>query len=102
MKHRSQPRWFGGAAALMSMLGPMLASAACAQPFMIKDGQARAQIVIAADPPRTTRLAARELQKYIAKISGATLPIAATPSGEMPVSVYVGQSPYTEKLGITA
>jgi predicted negative regulator of RcsB-dependent stress response len=74
---------------------------AVAQSFLVKDAQPRAEIVIAESPPRTTRLAARELQTYVQKISGAKLNIVTELSGRVPVKVYVGQSPHTEKLGIT-
>ena len=72
-----------------------------ADTFIVEDGQARAQIIIAQEPPRTTRLAARELQTYVEKLSGAKLPIATEPSGDVPVKVYVGRSPYTDRLNVT-
>ncbi len=74
--------------------------ARAAEGFLVKDGQAQAEIVIAVDPPRTTRLAARELQAYVEKISGATLPIVTTPNPPVPVKVYVGASSHTKKLHI--
>ena len=70
--------------------------------FLVKDGQRRAEIIIAEEPPRTTRLAAQELQTYVRKISGAQLGIVAKPSADMSVKIYVGQCPHTERLGITA
>ena len=69
--------------------------------FIVKDGQPRAEIIIAKEPPRTTRLAAAELQTYVEKISGARLPIATEPSADIPVQIYIGCSSHTEKLGIT-
>ncbi len=69
--------------------------------FIVKDGQPRAEIIIAEEPPRTTRLAARELQTYLEKISGAKLSIVTEPSGNVPISVFVGRSLHTDKLGIT-
>jgi tetratricopeptide (TPR) repeat protein len=75
---------------------------AVAQPFLIKDAQPRAEIIIAETPPRTTRLAAAELQTYVEKITGATLPITTGTGSDVPVKIYVGQSSHTEKLGITA
>jgi tetratricopeptide (TPR) repeat protein len=68
---------------------------------LVSNGKPRAEIVIASDPPRTTRLAARELQTYVEKISGAKLSIVNEPTGNFPVSVFVGQSAQTEKLGMT-
>ena len=70
--------------------------------FIVKDGRPRAEIVIAKDPPRTTRLAAHELQTYIRKLSGATLPITAAPRGDVPVKVLVGRSRATDARGVTA
>ena len=64
------------------------------------DGKPNAEIVIAESPPRTTRLAAHELQTYVEKISGAKLPIVTQPSGAQPVKIYVGQSPHTDRLKI--
>jgi len=75
---------------------------AVGETFLVEDGRPRAQIVLAEDPPRTTRLAARELQTYVEKISGATLPIVTEPRGDLPVRVYVGRSAHTERLGIAA
>mgnify|MGYP000990791542 CR=1 FL=1 len=67
---------------------------------LVTDGQPRAEILASEKPTRMTRLAARELQTYIAKISGATLPIVTEPSGSVPARIYVGLSPYTQRLGI--
>lgn len=80
----------------------MSCATAYAQAYLVRGGEPLAEIIIAPDPPRTTRLAADELRTYIEKISGATLPIRTAPSGEAPVRVYVGQSAHTEALGITA
>lgn len=85
-----------------ALLTVLCATAACGQTYLVRDGAPAAEIIISADPPRTTRLAARELQTYVAKISGATLPIVTEPTGDAPLNVYVGQSPHTEALGITA
>lgn len=68
--------------------------------FLVKDGQPQAEIVIAAEPPRSTRLAARELQTYIEKISGARLPIVSQPTGDAPVQVFVGESAFTRERDI--
>lgn len=71
-----------------------------ADAFLVKNGEPRAEIVIAKNSPRSTRLAARELQKYLEKISGANLAIVSEPGKDLAVKLYVGQSVYTEKLGI--
>lgn len=72
-----------------------------AQPALVMNGVPQAEIIISDSPARGTKLAARELQTYVRKISGATLDIGTAASGNVPVKVYVGQSPHTEKLGIT-
>jgi len=80
----------------------MLCGHLCAaDTFIVKDGQARAQIIIAQQPPRTTKLAARELQTYVEKISGAKLTIVTRPTGDVPVKVYVGSSPAADRVGVT-
>ena len=38
---------------------------------LVQDGQPRAELVIAEQPPRMVKLAAAELQGYVAKLSGA-------------------------------
>jgi tetratricopeptide (TPR) repeat protein len=72
-----------------------------AEPFLVKDGQPLAQIIIAQQPTRTQRLAAVELQTYVEKITGARLTIGHQP-GDSQVNIHVGQSDHTERLGITA
>jgi len=87
--------------ASMFILGVSVLQTAIAQPFLVQNGQPRAEIVIAESPPRTAKLAAAELQNYVQNMSGATLQISAEPSSDVPVKIYVGQSSHTEKLGIT-
>lgn len=85
---------------ILAALGIVTGAAEPAQ-MIVKDGKANAQIVIAAENrPRMTTLAALELRKYVEKISGARLPIVTTPDAAMPVKIYVGKSPDTEKLGV--
>ncbi len=68
--------------------------------YLVKDGEARAEIIIAAEPDRLVRLGAAELQEYVEKMTGAKLPIVTEPSGDYAVRVYIGQSPYVKALGI--
>lgn len=86
-------------AAVMVMHGWTLC--AWAQSFLVLDREPRAQIVISPAPPRTTRLAAQELQTVLFKITGARLPIVTEPTADYPVKVYVGVSAHTERLGVT-
>ncbi len=76
---------------------PLLLDAATAraESWLVHDGQAQADIIIAEEPTRTQRLAARELQIYVEKISGASLSIATAPSAEVPVHIYVGESAHS-------
>jgi hypothetical protein len=62
--------------------------------FLVDEGKAYAEIIISESPARSTRLAAAELQTYVAKISGARLPIRAEPSADVPVQIYAGESPH--------
>ncbi|MDB5336408.1 MAG: hypothetical protein JWN70_2027, partial [Planctomycetaceae bacterium] len=77
-------------------------SVAAAELSLTRDGQPQAEIILAENPPRSTRLAAHELQVYVEKISGAKLPIVTQPSGVQPVKIYIGQSSHTDRLKITA
>ncbi len=76
------------------------AAAHAADPFLVENGESRAEIIIAESPARSTRLAAAELQTYVAKISGAQLPIETKPSADVAVQIYVGESPHAAKLGV--
>lgn len=70
-----------------------------AERFLVENGEARAEIVIAEKPERSVRLAAADLREYVQKISGARLPIVTTPSGRA-VKLFVGRSPHTDRLGL--
>jgi len=80
----------------------ILSTSLQAEPFLVKNGQARAEIVISENPQRSTRLAAHDLQLYLNKISGARLPIVFSPSETVPVQIFLGDSDHTKKLGITS
>lgn len=67
---------------------------------IVRDGRPNAQIVIAPDAIRPVELAAEDLQTYVEKMSGARLPIHSEKQAGMPVTIYVGESEYTEALGI--
>jgi len=73
-----------------------------AEPFLVENGQPRAEIVIAEKPARGARLGASELQTYVEKITGCRLDILTTPSSTMPVEVYVGESESARQAGVTA
>ena len=86
----------------IALLLVLICASAFGGAFLVKDGRPLAEIVIADKPPRTTRLAARELQAYIQTVSGATLPIVTEPTGDVPVKVLVGRSLHTDKLKVSA
>src|SRR4051812_12804567 len=86
---------------LALLLTPLTVSRA-AEAFLVENGEARAEIVIAEQPQRTVRLAAQELQTYVEKISGARLPITTQPTAGVAVQVYVGRSLHTDRLHVTA
>lgn len=69
---------------------------------IVADGKPKAQIVVAGERPRMVTLAALELQSFLEKISGARLPIVTSPTEALPIKIYVGKSPGTDKLGVTA
>ena len=73
-----------------------------ADAFLVKNGEASAEIIISESPTRTQRLAARELQTYVEKISGAKLTISSEPSANFAVKIYVGKSEAAEALGVTS
>lgn len=69
--------------------------------FIIKEGKGNAEIVVAPDRARMVSLAALELQYYLEKISGARLPVVSEPGERHLVTIYVGRSEYTDRLGVT-
>lgn len=82
-------------ALLLASLAPLRGADA----FVVEEGQPRAEIVIADRPARMAKLAARELQSYVAKMSGATLPVV-TARSEGKAAVFVGRSRFTDELGL--
>ena len=70
-----------------------------AAPWIVEDGQPRAEIVVAEKPARAAEFGACELQNYIEKITGCQLKIVAAPSGSVPVHIYVGESVAARRVG---
>jgi tetratricopeptide (TPR) repeat protein len=59
--------------------------ASAADPFtLVSEGQSRSQIVIGDQSPETVRFAAQELRTFVARMSGAELPIAARAEAGVP------------------
>jgi len=73
-----------------------------AETSIVRDGKPLAAIVISSTPARMTKLAARELQTYVAKITGARLEITNAPTRTVPVTIYVGRSRFTDALHLNA
>ena len=102
MKQRSVWASLSSGTALLPVIAAtVFAGPAFAGSSIVRDGQGHAEIVIADRPPRTAALAARELQTYIAKITGARPPIVTKPSEGCPVQIYVGKSAHTERLKVS-
>ncbi len=77
-----------------------LVSPANAAPLLIENGKPNAQIVIAAEAPRMTRVAAIELQQTLEKMTGALLPIRHERMEDLPLAVYVGESKFVREQGV--
>jgi hypothetical protein len=86
-------------AVFVSMLGCRPQDPAEDAVLIVAGGEPLAEIVIAEEPSRMARLAARELRDHVELMSGAVLPIVSEPTGDRPV-IYVGISRFTEKLGL--
>ncbi|MFM8537312.1 MAG: efflux RND transporter periplasmic adaptor subunit [Planctomycetaceae bacterium] len=84
---------------LVGLVATTPAAAAAAETFIVEGGVPRAAIVIADKPARMTRLAAKELQGCLRKMTGATLPIV-TDRRAGTVAIFVGTSRHTEALGL--
>lgn len=87
---------------LAFLLMALMIAPASARPFIVKEGQANAVIIIGENPTRSMRLAAWELQTYVEKMSGAKLPIVSTARNGAAVKIYIGAGAHTKPLGVTA
>jgi hypothetical protein len=67
---------------------------------LVEDAKSRYTVVIAADAPLPVKFAAEELQRYLAQISGARLPVANDASADLAICVGQGSAPgdETDKL----
>ena len=84
---------------LAALLSASPAALYAADHFIVESGEPRAEIVIADKPARMAKLAAKELQIHVAKMSGATLPIV-TERHASKAAIFVGKSRYTDELGL--
>ena len=69
--------------------------------MLVHDGRPLATILISEEPSGAVQLAACELQHYIRKISGATVPIVRNPTEVRGTVILVGASKATRALGLT-
>ena len=82
---------------LIALLLTALPVIHAADTFLIENGQPHAEIIIAEKPARMTKLAAKELQTYLEKISGAKLEVRTTPTAGK-AHIFLGKSSHTEAL----
>lgn len=66
---------------------------------IVRDGQALAEIVVAAEPLASVAQAVKDLQFHVEAMSGASLPTVHEPTGGGILPIYVGESPALEKAG---
>ena len=88
-------RFFILSVLLIATLNPLHA----ADTFLIENGKANAEIIIADQPARMTKLAAEELQSSLLKMTGVTLPIASERAAGK-TAIFVGKSRHTKALGL--
>src|SRR5690242_8396166 len=65
---------------------------------LVEEGQPRATIVVSATAGEKTRFAAQELRTYLAKLSGATLPMATDADKPKGILILVGKSALSDAL----
>lgn len=70
--------------------------------YLVNNGAANADIVISNNAPNMVSLAAEYFQNDIRDMTGATLSIRNTPGEDYDFHVYVGESQYTDDLGVTS
>ncbi len=89
---------FTGILTVVILMNPLMALSA-AEAFIVDRGEPRAEILIGDKPARMTKLAAKELQNTLSKMTGATLPIVSKRTADK-VTIFVGKSHYTDELGL--
>ncbi|HEX8137947.1 MAG TPA: DUF4838 domain-containing protein [Pyrinomonadaceae bacterium] len=75
---------------LLILLFAPAKSSRAAELTLTRNGQPSAEIVISATPSAQEQLAATELQTYLRKISGATLPVSNAATGAERTAVLIG------------
>ncbi|MGV8150897.1 MAG: DUF4838 domain-containing protein, partial [Candidatus Woesearchaeota archaeon] len=69
--------------------------------YLVQNNVGYAEIVISPVAPNMVEIAAEDLQEYVEKMTGAVLPINTVRNESVQYHIYVGQSNYTDDLGIT-
>jgi len=92
MRPLSQLIWRSSLAVILSL--PILSAD---EIKVVEGGKPVAEIVVGEDATRVPIFAAKELQVYLSKISGVTLPIVREPTPGTPSQIYVGKSRFTNE-----
>ncbi len=69
---------------------------------LVDNGVAKARIVVGADVPPAAKFAAKELQTYIKKSTGAELPIEAALGDGKDVDIVIGDGKLSQELGVNS
>ena len=81
-----------------AMMIPVVCTAMGQSVELIRDGQPRAEIVVAENADEPIRLAAQDLQYYLARMSGAELPIVTADQSKEERRICVGESACTRQV----
>ena len=84
---------------MLLSVGAVLFAATLPALDIVKNGTPQAEILVAKDAHSGIRLAAKDLQTHIEKMSGVKLAIVNAPSGKVKNRIFVGQNEFTRKLG---
>lgn len=68
--------------------------------YIVENNVGRAQIIISPNAPSSVNLAADLLQKRINNMTGAMIPIKTEVDDNIPFKIFLGQSTYTDALGV--
>ncbi|MAE64720.1 MAG: hypothetical protein CMJ18_10680 [Phycisphaeraceae bacterium] len=86
---------------MSTLIAELSMAATSSEPVvLVREGRPESTIVISAAPGYSVQLAAFELQHYVRKISGATIPIVREPAGVEGTRILVGAGQATEGLGL--
>ena len=93
----SYKRFIGSFICLLAAL--VLSKESFAAAFIVEIGKANAEIIISDLPTRMQDYAAKELQEYVKKLTGAIIPIRKD-KGDAKIKIYVGKSKFTDQMGL--